>query len=42
MAPDRNERSPMGIEPEEEELHYLEKKYGKEPKIDPEDLWFWH
>jgi hypothetical protein len=25
-----------------EPLHPLEVKYGKEPKIDLEDLWRWH
>jgi len=25
-----------------EPLHPLERKYGKEPKIDPKDLWHWH
>ncbi len=27
---------------DEEELHPLELKYGKEPKIKLEDLWHWH
>ena len=26
----------------QEELTNLEKKYGKEPKIDPKTLWNWH
>lgn len=31
------------IKPEKEELHHLEKKYGKEPKItNLDDLWSWH
>jgi hypothetical protein len=25
-----------------EPLHPLEAKYGKEPRINPEDLWHWH
>ena len=25
-----------------EKLHPLELKYGKEPKIEPQDTWSWH
>ncbi len=25
-----------------EKLHPLELKYGKEPKIEPQDKWSWH
>ena len=26
----------------EDELHPLEVKYGKEPKIEPQERWSWH
>ncbi|MHA1973826.1 MAG: hypothetical protein ACTSW1_12590 [Candidatus Hodarchaeales archaeon] len=27
---------------DERQLHPLEQKYGKEPRVDPKDLWSWH
>ncbi|MFX1336755.1 MAG: hypothetical protein ACFFAM_20130 [Promethearchaeota archaeon] len=28
--------------PNSDHLHPLERKYGKEPKIKMENLWYWH
>lgn len=36
MKPDKEDTKPT------EEMHPLERKYGKEPPIDPKLRWQWH